>query len=212
MMQREIPEWLEKDHNAFALLRVIAKRARRTPDQVSYRREIISLETRQAIIGRTATATEIGLTQQEYRTAYQHLLKSGQISTIRTTHRYTIVSLDKDNVFDINITHSQHSEQPTANTQTTTNNKYNKENKLAGVQNVSSREDAWELYSGPYLEEKRISDPYVIQEARTAFLNKAKAITKNTVHRFIDTQLSITPPHDYADDIFKNMPLPKEQI
>jgi len=65
--------------------------------------------------------------------------------------------------------------------------------------NTLTKQEAWKRYSTSYLEEKKISDPVVIEAAHQAFLNKAKAVTERAVQVFIDTQCQITPPADYFD-------------
>jgi len=124
---REFPEWLKQSPHVFHLLAEFARRARRETGFCSWNGEVIKLMPRQFLTGRIKTSASLGLTEGEYRTAYDKLVQQRLITTIKTTRRYTIAEFHADAVFGLNIL----SEQPTDNQQVTTNNNENKENKLA---------------------------------------------------------------------------------
>ena len=85
---------LIKKPKAFALLALIALRAKRTNCL-----SIHSLEPGEALIG---DHKECGLTQREYRTA-KSWLKTCQFATFKATNKGTIAKLTGTSVFDINI-------------------------------------------------------------------------------------------------------------
>lgn len=64
-------------------------------------------------------ASETGLSVQQTKTALEHLQKSNEI-TIKPTHKYTIVTLEKYDVFQCSQCYEQHTEQHTNNTQDNT--------------------------------------------------------------------------------------------
>jgi hypothetical protein len=112
---------LLRDPAAFALLTLIALRARRDNSL-----SVLGLRSGQSLIGDYEAA---GLSKQSYRSAKSRLKKYG-LATFNPTPRGTIASLTDTSVFDVNATptntqtntqptHSQH----TANTQPTPNKK-----------------------------------------------------------------------------------------
>ncbi len=110
---------LLNDPNAFALLTVIAMRARRTDEF-----NIHNLKTGQALLG---DYRRYGLTHQQYRTAQKHLAGWG-LAAFKPTSRGTIAQLLDHRIYDINDTPAQQTnnqqttnEQQTTNTQPTTN-------------------------------------------------------------------------------------------
>jgi len=111
--------------NAFALLTIIAIRARRT-DAFN----IHSLKLGEALIGDYKSC---GLTRQQYRTALSKLEEWNFIAT-KATNKGTIATLADARVYDINKTlnnqqdnHQATIKQPTPNQQATTNNNDNNE-------------------------------------------------------------------------------------
>ncbi len=118
---------LMKRPKSFVLLTQIAQRARRTSEL-----NIDGLAVGQALIG---DHESIGLTEQEYRTAKQHLARLG-LATFDGTSKGTVARLIDNTIFDINPdTPNEHrNEQATGrqrkdNGRETTNKKGKKENK-----------------------------------------------------------------------------------
>jgi hypothetical protein len=109
---------LMKDPNVFTLLAQIACRAKRTNDLSIY-----NLKIGEALIG---DYKSVGMTRGQYREAIKRATKYGQIATIKTTNRGTIVKLINSDVFDINKEEEKPSTQPDNNHRATTNKKYKK--------------------------------------------------------------------------------------
>ncbi len=120
-MTRDLPEWIEKHPEAFHLLAYIARRARRTPGVITSRGETIELDSGEFIIGRTSASEKLGFSERKYRTAFKVLEKNRQISTIRTTNRYTIGKLISGLIFDVNQENKRPAGSPTNDQQATTN-------------------------------------------------------------------------------------------
>ena len=49
----------------------------------------------EVVFGRKKFAAELGLSERQVRTAIEHLHKSGEISTTKTTNRFTIIKVEK---------------------------------------------------------------------------------------------------------------------
>jgi len=104
---------LFRDPNSFIILSVVAQRARRIDDHVS------GLKTGEAMIGRTEFSQHrYSISQQNYRSALKRLEKYGFVTT-KPTRQGTIVKLLNLDIYDINDTTNQHTEQHTANTRPT---------------------------------------------------------------------------------------------
>ena len=120
----EFLELIKRSPLAFALLSIIAHRARRTDSKIN------KLKVGEAMIG---DYKNYGMTKQNYRTA-KKILQNCNLVTLKVTNKGTIAKLIDTSIYDINInenntlpntrlTHDQH----TANTRLTPNNKDNKE-------------------------------------------------------------------------------------
>lgn len=107
---------VEQRPTAFALLAIIAKRARRTLDHPDP-----NLQIGEAYIG---DYKKYGVTEQIYRTDKDYLQRFG-FATFRATNKGTIARLIKQTIFNINI-EKQRTEPQASNGQATTNNKDNK--------------------------------------------------------------------------------------
>ncbi len=112
-------EELLKDHNAWALLSLIAYRARRTNEF-----NIHNLKPGEALIGDHEAC---GLTQREYRTAKKNL-EMWNLATFKATNKGTIAKLINSDIFDINLDDNDKqvdsqttSKRQTSDKQTTTN-------------------------------------------------------------------------------------------
>lgn len=84
----------------------------------------------QCVIGRRAMAKRLGISEQNVRTAIKHLHESGEISTIKVTNKFSIVSIEKWGIYQGWYEPSNHqanqqltNNQPTTNQQLTTSNK-----------------------------------------------------------------------------------------
>lgn len=128
LIDSEKTEWLVVNFpNAFLLLTIIARRARRQNGHID------GLQIGDALIGDHLCA---GLTRQQYRTALQKLIELGLVeivyngkkflkrekSTIKITIKGMLVNLKDSSVYDINSEDSNHhsnqratNEQPTSN-------------------------------------------------------------------------------------------------
>ena len=84
----------------------------------------------ECVIGRKKMADRLGLSERNVRTALKHLQESGEISTTKSTNRFTIVKVEKWAVYqgwyetsdqqdDQQVTNSR----PTSDQQPTTSNK-----------------------------------------------------------------------------------------
>ena len=121
LLRAEPAEALLRYPNAFALLTLIALRARREVPQINPH----GLQIGEAMVGDFAA---VGLTRQEFRSAISNLQKWSLI-TIRATNKGTIAKLSDSSVYDINsgATNQQPNQpttnqQPASNQQATTNN------------------------------------------------------------------------------------------
>jgi len=127
-LARDEATWeLLEDYKAFALLTVIALRARRTD---GFNRH--NLQIGQALIG---DYEAYGMSRQEYRSAKVRLRRYG-LAEFNPTPRGTIATLLDQTIYDINTATEQHTpntqpahSQHTANTRSTTNkNEKNEKN------------------------------------------------------------------------------------
>ena len=53
------------------------------------------VKTGQCVFGRKKAAQELGLSEQNVRTAIKHLTKSGEISTVKVTNKFSIINIEK---------------------------------------------------------------------------------------------------------------------
>lgn len=136
LIDSEKTEWLiDNFPNAFLLLTIIARRARRTQGHID------GLQIGDALIGDHKSA---GLTRQQYRTALQKLIEFGLVeiiyngkkflkrekSTIKTTIKGMLVNLKDSSVYDINHeTINHHINQRATNEQPTSNHEQERTNK-----------------------------------------------------------------------------------
>lgn len=91
----------------------------------------IEVKKGQVLIGRKKLSEKLRLSEQQIRTALEHLKTTNEITTI-STKKYTLVTLvnwEKYQDYDTRVTNNQLNEQPTGNHQvTTTKNEKNKRN------------------------------------------------------------------------------------
>lgn len=159
-----------KKFNEFILLTFIARRARRTHDEVS------GLAVGECYIG---DYEAYGLTRQKYRTALNNL-KSWKIITIKATNKGTIARLVDSRVYDINAitdnhpdNHSPTNKQPTANQQATTNKECKE------VKNEKNTTPKGE-YVLPDWIDKTLFDEFLIIRKKLKAVNSERAI-KNLI-------------------------------
>lgn len=62
----------------------------------------------ECVFGRKKAAKELGLSERQVRTALDHLRKSGEISTIKTTNRFSIIKIEKWTFYQGGETASDH--------------------------------------------------------------------------------------------------------
>ena len=58
---------------------------------------------------------------------------------------------------------------------------------------------AWDKFSPSCIEEINLTDPVVIDAARTAFINKSTTPTERAVRIFLKNQVKFTPPDEFLD-------------
>ena len=87
--------------------------------------QVIRLMPGQFIFGRKKASKEIGLTEQEIRTIID-FLRSRQNLTIKSTNKFSIISIINWQAYQSEDTNEQPTKQPTTNQQLTTNNKVKK--------------------------------------------------------------------------------------
>lgn len=111
------------------------------------------------IFGRKAYARDTGLTEQNVRTAISHLLKTGEISTIKVTNKFTVLHIERWRFFQGEsgkVTNKLTNDQPTTNH--IQESKESKEyNNLIGEHELARDQDpfAWEVETiVEYLNEK----------------------------------------------------------
>lgn len=123
LVQSPKGEWLQENYpSAFLLLTVIARRARRSDDDLS------GLKQGDAIIGREEGSRAAGITPNQFRTALEHLEKLGlaevvfhpkstkpQKRTIKITIKSLVVNLCSLDIYDVNfhVDHQPHHQQTT---------------------------------------------------------------------------------------------------
>jgi hypothetical protein len=94
----------------------------------------VHLEPGQFIFGRITAAKETGLSEQEIRTAIDSMRKRQNL-TIKSTNKYSIISIVNWMDYQDELTIRSTSQQPATNQQLTTNNKDNK------VKNIKKEEE-----------------------------------------------------------------------
>ena len=75
------------------------------------------------VFGRKKWAEQLGMSEQQVRTAIDHLKETGEISTIKTTNRFTILRIENWTLYqskDDEATNKTTNKQPTSNQQATT--------------------------------------------------------------------------------------------
>lgn len=80
----------------------------------------ITLQPGQFIFGRKKAAKELGLSEQEIRTIIVFLINSGNL-TIKSTNKFSIITIVNWHIYQGIINDDQPSDQPTTNHQLTTN-------------------------------------------------------------------------------------------
>lgn len=88
----------------------------------------VKVHAGECVIGRKQMAERLGMSEQNVRTALKHLKETGEISTIKSTNRFTVVRIEKWMTYqvedgDINqqIVKQSTNNQPSANHQLTIN-------------------------------------------------------------------------------------------
>lgn len=90
------------------------------------------LGTGDVIFGRKKWAEELGLSEQQVRTAIAHLKETGELSTIKATNKFTVLHVENWSVYqskDSGATNKTSDEQPTTNQQLTNNQPRTKKEK-----------------------------------------------------------------------------------
>ena len=109
----------------------------------------ISLEQGDVVFGRKKYAAELGLSEQNVRTAIKHLHETGEISTIKSTNRFTVLHVEnwtlyqgEEETANQQANHQLTNNQPTTNhVQESKNNKKDNNNHSYLSNNLSSFND-----------------------------------------------------------------------
>lgn len=90
----------------------------------------VKIRAGEAVYGRKKYAEDLGLSEQQVRTAIKHLQKSGEISTSKITNKFSVVCIEKWAFFqgqdlesNQQLNQTLTNEQPTTNQQLTTSKK-----------------------------------------------------------------------------------------
>lgn len=102
ILNRNIPEWLLKDHDAFVLLTYIALHSKRSYSNSFYNKVYTALEPNEAIIGCEVVEKNLGITRSKFRKRLNRLEISNQIVVVETTNKFTKVRLLESCIFYIN--------------------------------------------------------------------------------------------------------------
>ena len=81
------------------------------------------LQPGDVVFGRKKWAEELGMSEQQIRTAINHLKETGEISTIKATNKFTILHIENWALYqssDDETTNNLTNKQPTSNQQATT--------------------------------------------------------------------------------------------
>jgi hypothetical protein len=90
----------------------------------------VALSPGQFVFGRTKAAKELGLSEQQIRTSLNFLKRAGNL-TIKSTNKFTIITIVNWDIYQNTIQDDQPSDQPITNHQVTTNkNGKNGKNKI----------------------------------------------------------------------------------
>ena len=187
----------------------------------------------QVVTGRKKLAKETGLSEQQVRTALKKLHQTGEISTIKTTNRYTILSIEKYDSYQdgCEIANQQSNQQatnkqPTSNQQATTNkNEKNEENEennntphtpQGGDDKKASKKKSKEKkaieYTEPFL---RFWDAYPKKVGKGAAAKSWNDKIENpdqTVHQILDALEWQKRSHDWTRDEGRYIPYPSTYL
>jgi len=147
--------WI-RNHKLWALWTWCLLKASYREHDIIVGRQVVHLMPGQFIFGRKKAAEETGLTEQEIRTIIELLKKAGNL-TIRSTNKFSIITLMNWHIYQGANIGNQPADQPTTNQQLTTNNKGKKGKNISVVhhadEKVSLEEGVREILS--LLNEKR---------------------------------------------------------
>ena len=108
--------------------------------------QAVHLEPGQFIFGRKKASREIGLSEQEIRTIIAFLKNSGNL-TIKSTNKYSVITIINWHRYQCNGSDDQPPDQPTANQQLTTyKNEKNIKNKISPEEILSEISGLMERY------------------------------------------------------------------
>ena len=92
------------------------------------------------VTGRKELAREIGISEQQLRTALNHLKSTNEL-TIKTTTKYTVISINNYDFYQLDnqeINQQLTNNQPTTNQQLTTTNKYKNIKNIKNINNTTT--------------------------------------------------------------------------
>lgn len=111
----------------------------------------VTLLPGQFVFGRKKAATELGMTERGIRTVLHFLLTSGNM-TIKTTSKYSIISIINWDTYQHPVTTTRPAKRQTNDQQVTTNNNGNKEKNIYG-EFVLLADDEYQKLVGQFGEE-----------------------------------------------------------
>ena len=156
----------------------------------------------QVLTGRKKLAQDTGMSEQQVRTSLSKLFKTNEISTIKSTNKYTILSIvNYDTYQDSNSNGNQHptqratNEQPTGNQQVTTNkNNNNNKNEKEVVVGDSFLDDIEP--DGQLIDVSKVTDTLIAQWDSFA---KHKAIGHRNIVQIEVSRLMLSNGFDVVD-------------
>ena len=127
--------------------------------------QVVHLMPGQFITGRHKACEETGLTEQEYRTITAFLKKAGNL-TIKSTNKYSIITVVNWDTYQSTNPDDQPTDQPTTNQQLTT---------YKNIKNIKNKETPDEILSEISEQKKRYPDQEIINHVFQAISSTRKS-------------------------------------
>lgn len=159
----------------------------------------VEVKAGQVVFGRKKYAEALGISEQNVRTAMEHLRQTGEISTNKVTNKFTVITIEKWALYQVKDDDSnQQTNQPVTNDQPTTNQQLTtskKERKKEG-KNKRGNPTVWiseivpadlqEVFMGWADMRDRIKKPIATRETVARAWAKLQRISRNP-----DTQKAV---------------------
>lgn len=155
----------------------------------------VEIKAGQVVFGRKKYAEALGISERNVRTAIEHLTKTGEISTSKTTNRFTVITIEKWGMYQgqEQQTDQQSDQQPTNNRPTTDHiqeRKKKRKKEYKGNPTVWISEivpsDLQEVFIGWADMRDRIKKPIATRETVARAWAKVQKISRNP-----DTQKAV---------------------